>query len=183
MILENCDAKACTIHTAIIEDATVDGLKTQGLFQVWGAVLRHVVLKGKLGRLMLSSALLPVVSGVWTQADQRAYDDANAEYLASVDWSLDISGVEAEELDIRGIPARLVRRDPETQAVVTRQKAMSGEWRNLDLSGTHWATSIQSLLDLGLEDKVLVAAKRSKRFHDLLGGIKKLRDAGIAEPS
>jgi hypothetical protein len=76
----------------------------------------------------------------------------------------------------------LIRRDPATQVVVTRDKAMQGTWRNVDLSGTHWATSLQFMLNRGDEDIVLVAPKRHRKFKVLLDGLKRLRDAGVAEP-
>jgi hypothetical protein len=66
--------------------------------------------------------------------------------------------------------------------VITREKAMQGKWRELDLSKTHWKTSIEFMLNRGDADVVLVAGKRNRKFHDLLDGLMKLRDAGVAEP-
>lgn len=177
--LTTCEQRGCQVNNAIVENVVVNGLKTNGLLQTWGAVFKHLTLRGKLGRIMLSPAIAP---GVATPAEQRAFDDANREYYSRVDWALDISDGEFEELDIRGIPARLIRRDIETQAVVKREKAMSGTWRRIDLSKTYWATSLQFLLDFGFQDIVLVAPKRSRKFRQLLDGLKMLRDAGVAEP-
>lgn len=87
------------------------------------------------------------------------------------------------EADIRGIPARLIRRDPETQAVVARQKAIEGGWREVNLDGTWWQASIEFMAtDSNDPDVVLVAPKRHPRFRDLLQGIQLLRKAGVAEP-
>jgi hypothetical protein len=77
----------------------------------------------------------------------------------------------------------LIRRDPETQVVVTREKAIEGAWRNLDLSKTWWATSLEFFVKRGDADVVLVAPKRDRKFRDLLDGLKALRDAGVAEPT
>jgi hypothetical protein len=176
--LTTCEQRGCQVNNAIVENVLVDGLKTNGLLQTWGAVFKHLTLRGKLGRIMLSPAIAP---GVATPAEQRAFDDANREYYSKVDWALDIREGEFEELDIRGIPAPLIRRDASTQAVVTRDKAMSGTWRQLDLSKTYWATSLQFLLDFGYQDMVLVAPKRNRRYAQLLDGLKVLRDAGVAE--
>jgi hypothetical protein len=38
------------------------------------------------------------------------------------------------------------------------------------------------MLDGGHDDVVLVSPKRSKHFSDLVDDLKRLRDAGIAEP-
>jgi hypothetical protein len=109
-------------------------------------------------------------------------DAANAAYYAKVDWALDISEAEFEEGEIQGVPAGLVRRDPATQVVVRRSKALEGQWRQVDLGRTHWATAIEFLLERGDEDVVLVAPKRHRNFHALREGLMALRDSGVAEP-
>lgn len=181
--LINCEEVTCSLHTAIVEDVLIDGLKTSGaaggLFQTWGAVFKHVVLKGKVRRIMFSPAVAP---GLANQDQQQAFDDANAAYYRGVDWALDISEGQFEECEIQNVPAKLIRRDPETQVVVTRSKAAQGEWRKLDLSKTHWPVSLNFFLNRGDKDIVLVAPKRDKKFAALLDGLKKLRYAGVAEP-
>lgn len=178
--LINCTAKSCGVEPAIIEDVVIDGLKTNGkLLQAWGAAFRHVTLKGAIDRLMLS----PVV--VLTDLDSpinRAFAKANAEYYASVDWALDISCAEAKELEIQGVPAHLIRRDPETQVVVTAEKAIRHEFTKLQYGETHWNFSIQFMLNRGDTDVVLVAPKKSPKFKVLLAGLEMLRKEGIAEP-
>jgi hypothetical protein len=125
----------------------------------------------------------PVVAVSHANRDhQRLFDEANKQFYDSVDWALDISKAEAEEMDIRSVPARLIRRDPETQVVITRAAAASGEWRKLDLSRTYWSVAIQGFLNDGNADLVLVAPKRSDRFRDLLNGLRMLRQVGVAEP-
>jgi hypothetical protein len=178
--LINCEVTGCSASTAVLEEVLVDGLKTHNMLASWGAVFRHVTLKGRIGQLMLNYAVAP---GVATADEQRAFDQANALYYASVDWALDISQGEFLDADIRGIPSRLIRRDVETQAVVTRQKALEGRWRQVDLSKTWWATSLDFFVkDSKAPDLVLVAPKRHPKFRHLLDGIKRLRAEGIAEP-
>lgn len=177
--LIQCEQRGCALEAAIVEDVLVDSLKTNGLLQTWGAVFKHVTLRGKIGRVMISPA---VATGTATPAQQRAFDEANAAYYAGVDWALDIREAEFEEGEIQRVPARLIRRDPRTQVVVKREKAMQGTWRQLDLSRTHWATSLEFLLERGDPDVVLVAPKRHRKYRDLLDGLKALRDAGVAEP-
>ncbi len=156
-------------------------LRQIGIFQIWGAAFKHLTLKGKIGRVMFSPAVAPATA---TREQQQAFDDANAEFYKNVDWAMDISEGEFEECDIRNVPANLVRRDPETQVIVTRAKAARGEWRRLDLSKTYWAASLDLLLNRGDQDVVLVAPKRNKtKFSALLDGLKMLRDAGVAEPN
>jgi len=174
----NCEQRGCALDTAIVEDVLVDGFKTNGLFQTWGAVFKHVTLRGKIGRLMIS----PMVSTAMAKPhEQRAFDEANGAYYESVDWALDISAAEFEEIDIRGVPARLIRRDSESQAVVTRAKAMEGAWRKLDLGKTDWGGWIDLFLQSGEMDVVLTAPKRHRKYREHLEGLKVLREAGVAE--
>jgi hypothetical protein len=178
--LVQCEERGCAIDTAIIEDVLVDGLKTHGLLQTWGAVFKHVTLRGKIGRVMISPA---VATGTATAVQQRAFDEANAAYYEGVDWALDISEAEFEEIDIRRVPARLVRRDADTQVVVRRERAMAGGWRDLPLSKTSWPTALEFMLERGDPDVVLAAPKRHRRYRDLLEGLRMLREAGVAEPT
>lgn len=178
--LINCEQRGCALEAATVEDVLVDGFKTNGILQAWAAVFKHVTLRGKIGSIMASDK---VKSGLATPEEQRGFDEANAVYYSNVDWALDIREAEfADEPDFRGVPARLVRRDPETQVVVTRAKAMQGAWRTVDLSKTSWATAIEFLLEFGYPDVVLVAPKRHRKFREFLDGLKKLRDVGVAEP-
>lgn len=174
-----CEVRGCMINPAIVEDVLISSLKTHTLLQTWGAVFKHVKLEGNIGRIMISPFIAP---GVAKPHQQAAFDKANAEYYQQVDWALDISEARFYECDIRGIPARLIRRDPQTQVVVTREKALLGEWRKLDLTRTFWSGWIELFLQEEALDVVLVAPKRHPKFNDLLDGLKMLRDAGVAEP-
>jgi len=176
--LIQCEEAGCALEPGIFAEILVDGLKTHGLFQTWGAVFKHVTLTGKIGRVMISPFVAP---GSTTPEQQRAFDEANAEYYSKIDWSLDIAEAEFEECEIQRVPAHLIRRDPRVSVVVTREKAMLGTWRQLDLSKTHWATSLDFMLQRGDPDLTLVAPKRHRKFRQLLDGLKALRDAGVAE--
>jgi hypothetical protein len=65
--------------------------------------------------------------------------------------------------------------------IVTREKALEGKWRKLDLSETYWPTSIEFLLKQNEVDTVLIAPKRSPKFGVLMQGLDPLREAGVAE--
>jgi hypothetical protein len=127
---------------------------------------------------MLSSVLSPGFHA--TDEQQGAFDLVNAEFYRNVDWALDIREAEFVECDLRSpMPARLVRRDEETQVVVKRSKLLDGEWRKLDLP--QWSIALEWLLERGDPDVVLVAGKRSKNFKKELAELERLRDAGFAE--
>jgi hypothetical protein len=165
---------------AVVEDCLVENLKIEGLLQTWGAVFKHVTLRGRIGPLMLCNYLCP--TSTTTEAMQRTFQEANSAYYSTVDWALDISQAEFEMCDIRGIPTRLIRRDPGTQVVVTRERAMQCEWTKLDLSKTDWQVGIELMLAAGDPDVVFAAGKRARDFEEQLRGLQLLREAGVAEP-
>ena len=178
--IEDCEAIGCSIHSAVLEDIVIDNLQTHGILQSWGAVFRHVLLRGHISGFMASKILDP---GLVSKEQQRLFDLANDDYYRGVDWALDISSALFEDCDLRGIPAQLIRRDVQTQVVVTRRKALTGDWRRLDLSKTHWSTSLDLFLQRGDDDIVLVAPKLASDFQVLWQGLDTLRSAGIAEPN
>jgi hypothetical protein len=175
--LVNVQVHACRIWSVIVDDVQIDGLKTEGLLQTWGAVFRRTVLRGLIGEVMISHEIR---AGLAPPEIQAAFDDANADFYRGVDWALDIREAEFVDCVLRGIPAALVRRDPDTQVVVTRASALDPAWRALELSDTHWATAIETFLESGKADIVLVAGKRHPHFEELRDGLARLRDAGIA---
>lgn len=176
--LERCRVVGSALECAVVEDVLVDGLQTSDLHQAWGAVFKHVTLRGKIGRLMTIPRLGPRSRGT---PEQAALEAANAAYYQEVNWALDISEAQSVELQLRGIPSHLIRRDTETQVVVTRQAALAGDWRDLQsVERTVYGLSIQRMLDGGADDVLLVADKRARDFKELLAGINDLRAAGIA---
>jgi hypothetical protein len=178
--LERCRVVGSSLRCAVVEDVLVDGLQTSDLHHAWGALFKHVTLRGKVGRLLVTELVGPHLLHTPLQ---EAFDRQREAYYRDVDWALDISEIEAVELALEGIPARLIRRDPETQAVVTRQAALSGEWRELRrVQETALGLMIQDMLGRGYDDTVLVAERRARDFKQVLAGIEELRAAGVAEP-
>ncbi len=171
----------CTIGPCIVEDVLLVDFETRGLFVAWGAAFRHVRLEGRCGRIMLTN--LP--TGVHSPDKIAAFEKANEQYYSepSIDWSLDIADAEFQEADIRSVPARLIRRDAETQVAVRRAQveATRDIWLGLDLEGTPWVSSLQNMLRWGAPDKVLVAPKRRKDFKRWQAGLRALLDNGVAE--
>jgi hypothetical protein len=180
--VRNCEFIRCVVHqncsmySAILEDCLVDGLDTKGVVFVGGAVYKHVMLRGRVGRLVLG--------GIGMINDPRgdAFRAANAEYYSSVDWALDITQCDALELELHGIPGNLIRRDPNTQILVTRERALQSDWQSVDLGETAYDVAIREMLRFGRPSEVLIAPRRSKAFAQYIEVQQRLRDAGIAEP-
>jgi hypothetical protein len=174
----NCEVTGM-LGPGIVEDVTLENIKVTNYLQIDGAVFNRVKVKGRFNKLMVTQEvdLLGRFPNVQSQ-----FDEANREYYKNVDWALDISEGLFNDCDIRGVPTKLIIRDKETQVVVKREKALDGKWKSLDLSETYWGTSIEHFLERGDDDCVLVAPKKSRKFKELLEGLNRLRDAGVAEP-
>ena len=176
--LRGCAVAACSVTATVFEDVLVDGLKTAGLFQAWAAAYKHVTLRGRIDRLMLSPFFHP---GYPQSQFQRAVARANADFYAGVDWALDIRDAEFKDFDCRGVPSRLVRRDPETQVVVTRERVL-GCGDAIGAGGPFWASWLKLFVQDGwYEDGVLVAPKRSPKLKELVAGLHQLRCHGVVE--
>ena len=176
-VIESCVLSRVQLGPLILDEVRVDNLRVRdGLF-VWAPALRHVVLRGPIGSLAFRSLVDPASA---TDAQQRAFDRANAEFYQSVDWALDIREAEFADVQLIGIPHQLVLRDPETQVVVTRAKAAEGGWRRIDLH-PQLGWELQELANGHEMGRVMVAPKRSKGFRTMLRDLQRLREAGVAE--
>jgi hypothetical protein len=183
--IKNVEINACKatnnswLGPVLVEDVTINGLQTRGLCIAWGAVFRHVRIRGRCGRFMLTSppttSTPPIVV--------RQFERDNEAFYEGTDWALDISKGEFEELDIRSVPADLIRRDPETQVVVriAKVEATQHVWRCLELSGTPWGLALSNMLQWRLESTVLVAPKRRKDVAHWVAGLRLLQKEGIAD--
>lgn len=176
--LVDCHLFCCDLWTAAIEEVTVEGLGTHDWLSAAGAVFKHVLVRGSVGTIVSATAGQRFRS----EKVQRAFDSANAAYYSKVDWALDISQAEFTEATLKGIPAELIRHNPETQFVVKRENVIDGRWRSLDLSDSVVRTSIEHFIKSETDDVVLVAPQRAKDFRKQLADLETLRREGIAEP-
>ncbi|HEX9270068.1 MAG TPA: hypothetical protein VF998_09505 [Candidatus Limnocylindria bacterium] len=184
--LVDCRCWAAHLFDPVLEDCTVTGLRmslgpgggrTQPLF-VWGGWAKHLTLSGRIGGLVWNP---PVdwraewdLAGL--QAVRRAYVD--------VDWALDIRNAEFTAVPgFRfGPPGRLIRRDEETQPLVTRKKADTGSWRERGGDIGVWRIALDDLLAHPWPDEiVLVPQATGPRRADQLRAIQRLRDLRVAE--
>ena len=180
--MERCTAINCDIGPAVFENVTVDGLTTNDLLILWGPLFKHVTLKGKIGQIKINREVHYVDRSAGVQSP---FDKARAQFYMGLDWALDIREARFQEFDMHGVPASLVRRDPDTQVVVTRQKALREGWRRkISQSNTYWPFVIDMFLEDEEPDIVLVApkGKAKKKYAELLHGLNELRKSGVVEP-
>ena len=176
----NCVQEDCGLDAAILENLVVENLRCATPLTCWATVFKHVQIKGKIGQMVFSRAVLSTFA---TPKQQAAFDKANEAFYETVDWALDITEAEFEEVRIHSVPPHLIRRDKETQFIITREKALQRKWEEIDLSGTFWPSYIEVFLAEGTLAEVLVAPKAHPRFKHLLEGLYKLRDIGLLEES
>jgi hypothetical protein len=182
--LNNCSQIGCRIGPAILRDITVTNLNTGDLFIIWGAFFDRVILSGNVNSIKINR-LVSVVDR--SPVKQRAFDELRHKFYQSVEYALDIRTARFRTFDSTGIPARLIKRDPESQVVVTRNTALKfvtpGWEAQLDPTNKLWPFMVNSLISSGEEDMVLVAplASAKKKRDELLRGLRELQALGVAE--
>ena len=186
LTVERCHFTASELGPLILEDALIDTIWIHrgmwGPQKVVGCAFNRVVIRGRINGgvrfvpsmdWMLNRPLAPAVDDPFVRANQRYYE--------GVDWALDIGSAEFTGIEMShcDIPARLIRRDPETQVVVTRDSVQRGDWRAAS-EGSSKVFAIEDFLSAGLDDTVLVAPIRSKYLEADVAAFRRLRDIGVA---
>lgn len=177
MTFNNCLLyRNCNTGCGILENITIENLRTNGLIRIQSSVFKHVTIKGNIGKIMINNLH-------WSFDDLvlKSFERENEEYYRKVDWALDISEAKFLEVDIRGIPAHLIKRDLRTQKIITRDKALTIDWDKVKLKNRIFAISISSFLDREDKDLILIAPKRSNKFEDLVYDLRILEEAGYLE--
>jgi hypothetical protein len=179
--VKNCAANGCGIGPGIFENVAVDGLATNDLLIVWAAAFHHVTLAGEIGKIKINPWAHFVDR---TEATQGPFTRALEAFYRSIDWAIDISEARFKGFDATGIPARLFRRNPESQAVVTRDRVTAENGQRIARAdGNPWLPWIRGALSDGSNDGVLVTplgAPKKKR-DEFLQGLRQLRELGIVE--
>jgi hypothetical protein len=166
--------QAVTFGPTIFDECVVDGLA--GPFWPTALLLfRHVTLMGPIDSFDIRPPRQ--LSGTGAEILDRRLRT----HYADVDWALDIREARFARCDLGGVPGHLVRRDPNTQVLVTTDRVLASDWRAV-AGDTEWAVAIERLLEGGLGSEVFVACPRGDRLAESLAVFARLREAGIAEP-
>ena len=179
--LTNCTIESGDIGPALLQNIRIDGLVTGPLLIVWGAVFDRVQFSGEIGKIKINRVVHQVDR---SESTQGPFDDFRTKFYEKAEWALDISQAKFRCFEIAGIPARLIRRDPATQVIVTRERALDPEWRSkISSDADHWRFVIDMFIADGEEDQVLVAPSTgpAKQRDKLLRGLDELRRLGVVE--
>ncbi|MFF4138882.1 hypothetical protein ACFY1B_47470 [Streptomyces mirabilis] len=182
--LRDCAVRDCLLEGAFLQDVLIDGLTApQDPHQrVLGCAFHRVALRGRITNV----SLLPDL-GPWHAGLQPRYRRANGEHWVELfsegDWALDISGI-TTGLDFRSaVPARLVRRDPETQVVVTAEQAAGADWRSVPgLEKSLLGVQIEFLQSSDHRDTILIADKSAPDRAQQIAMLRELQRIGAAQP-
>jgi hypothetical protein len=171
----------CDSHfgPGVIENTMIDGLTTDDTTTCWGTLFRHVVFRGKIGKFSLcpEAASWPLRVGI-----QQQFDKERLTFYADTDWALDIAEAHFDELDIVGIPASVIRRDPARHFILERKCALRENWRSRVSSNCeYWINVIDLFLNDKDESTLLVAPKSGSREKQrvMTDGLLELRDLGV----
>ena len=169
-----CKGSAVFLGWVVFEDCLVDGW-SGGASPTDEPLFRRVTLRGNIDAI-------DVRHPRQLHRDRSDRIARHREFYADVEWALDIRDARFRRCDISGVPGRLVRRDPSTQILVTRERLARSRWQDIGYLGTSWWVGFQRMLDAGIEERVWVAEPRGKDFAAQLELIGILRQAGVAEP-
>jgi hypothetical protein len=179
--LTDCSNRGCSLYGAAIEKVNVHNLRTyqKHLLFLWACVFNQVTLAGKIGSLKINWGIEPTPD---TEA-QTKWEEANVKFYENVHWALDISNAKFSfAISLEAIPGSLIRREPETQVLVTREAASSVDLEKLDWNGSSMKVSLQWFLSQGIfDDVVLVAPTETKHFEVDMKAVNMLRRTGIAD--
>jgi hypothetical protein len=105
------------------------------------------------------------------------------EFYANIDgWALDISEAKfSGSVSFEAVPGHRVRRDPETQVLVTRDILNRSDWQKLEYGNSAFDIAIRWFLDESLFDSVVLAARMgAKDAKNDVAVLSMLREHGIA---
>ncbi len=180
MHIRDCKVVNSDIGPAIIDEVLVENLSINDMLICWGSLFRHVKLTGKFGSVKMNVMAHHDI----TREKQAFFDAERVTFYQDVDWALDISAATFTELDVRGIPAKLIRRDPSRQFVLTRCKALKAKpLCSLSKAAEHWMFTVELFLRDGDEDRVLTVPNSGtrKRQTEMLQGLVELQRMGFIE--
>ena len=184
----DCSVWSCVLDDVVIEDCTVHNLKTslggggkRIPFFLNGVFARHLTLSGTIGSVIWNP---PRADGIQASAPAVA---AARRYYAAVDWALDVSEARFRSVpSLRfGPPGRLIRRDPETQPLITRvQAALALHAAGRDIGV--WRVVLEDFVESAWPDEIVLlpplGARKAQREEDL-AGLAQLRSIGACDAS
>lgn len=172
-----CQHWACSAYGVAFEDVTINDIRGGGLAMsfLWGCLFQHVVLRGWFGGVQFRWQVDPN-----DQLVSRRFLTANLTAYTSLDWALDISEASFSTYQgLLGVPAALIRRNPEKHFILNRESAL--ELVSRPDSPALWRITAEGLIASSLADTVVVTGGLGKSLKSQLAEANLLRAQGLLE--
>ncbi|MEV6734849.1 hypothetical protein [Streptomyces sp. NPDC051364] len=169
--IEQCRLDRCSIQGVVFDTVTIDGLATKQLHRLHGCVFNRVTLRGKIGPIM--------AMGPHTSLPGRDNFIASiVDKYQEIEWALDISEATFSDADFYYVPGHLVRRDPETQPLLERERFSNVSASDLPTYAKIWVSRFN---ESPFSSLVGIAPKASKYFNDYMREIEWLRANNLVD--
>lgn len=180
----DCVENGCDVGPAILRDVSIHNLETRDLFILWSPFFDRVTLSGVIGKTKINASAHFSIDG----KEQQPFNKFRDKFYRKVDWALDIRKAKFKQFEVYGVPGHLIKRDPETQILITRERALEivkpGWADKLECTVKWLPSSIEWFLSSGEKDEIWVAPMAApKATRDpILKGLQEFRKIGLAEP-
>lgn len=169
--LESCKVTGGGLRGVWLRNCRISDLTLSSESQVLGCIFENVILSGRMKRILVNDSL-PFVT------NPKPFQAAVQQAYSTLPLALDISGLVCPDLDIRGVPARLIRINEREHFVVRRSALAGSGWQALDYSGTSYGIALGQLEKSDWEDRVL-ALPTGKGRDRALDVVAQMRERGL----
>lgn len=138
-----------------------------------GCLFRHVVLRGRLGSWQFREMPNSIPGDI-----RQAFAEVGRQYYAECEYALDMTEAVFESVSMYCLPGKLIRRDPETQFLVRKEKLVSADLSMLPRS---MQRRLKRASRGPFDSTVLVVGREEPDFKESLAAHRQLIDIGIAE--
>lgn len=175
--VRQCQHWACSAYGAVFENVVVTDLRGGGRAPsfMWGCLFSRVTLRGWISGLLVRWQIDPEDDSL-----SREFLAANLSRYQTMDWALDITQAQFSFVEsLPGVPAALVKRDPESHFVMTAAAARRLREESKEISV--WTVIADNLLSSPIQDTVIAVGGLGKKLRTDLAAARALRDRGLLQ--
>ncbi|MFH7595278.1 hypothetical protein WDV06_09265 [Streptomyces racemochromogenes] len=169
--IENCGFDRCSIQGVMFDNVVIEGMRFKQLHRVYGCVFRNVRFLGKVGPVI-------VMGPHASLARREKMADGIIRKYREIDWAVDISEAIFSDADFHYVPGHLIRRDPETQILLHREKFVDIPASDFPPYARIWVSRFEVS---PFDSLVAVAPKASRKFADYMRDLVWMRENDLAE--
>ena len=181
-LLSNCKFRGCQVRGVALDGITLISPDIDQTSFISGVAMRRVRLEGDVGDVFINGGRFGPNINLSTKQRNRELNLDNEKFYEDVDWALDIGNVQSGNVDIREVPAELIRIDPFTQAVATCSRLRSFDIDQANISSENIRLALWLTKQMKLASKTITLDVSSKEFESDKLCIHDLRESGVLEP-